>query len=241
MTITIKEIENLLDKQKKSIITEIQSKIEDLSSELNRKLTNLGNRIAVIETVTTELQANSSSHDVLIKQLEEKTDQLYIRNQELETQLEDQINRSLRKTLIVRGIKEDDKEETWQKTEELLADLLQRHLQIAKEDGIKMIDRAHRGGRMSKNGRPIYVKFKAWKDSQQVLNGFTKQRIRNTNMNIKIDQMYSKKLTERRNLAMQERKILVETEQIVSGYINFPAKLMIKKAGTPKYILYKEF
>ena len=46
--------------------------------------------------------------------------------------------------------------------------------------------------------------------------------------------MYGKITTARRNLALKLRKELKEKGQIVSGYIVFPAKLLVKKNTNDK-------
>ena len=54
--------------------------------------------------------------------------------------------------------------------------------------------------------------------------------------------MYSQNVTGRRNLAMVERKKLIENKTIVSGYLAFPAVLMIKKTTSDKkYVSHSVF
>ena len=53
--------------------------------------------------------------------------------------------------------------------------------------------------------------------------------------------MYGPMTTERRRLAMQERKRLKESKDIISGYVDFPAKLMVKVAKDGKYKCHKDF
>ena len=53
--------------------------------------------------------------------------------------------------------------------------------------------------------------------------------------------MVSKAVNERRNAAMLERKKLKTTNKIQSGYLEYPAKLMVKSVGETKYKFFKEF
>ena len=46
---------------------------------------------------------------------------------------------------------------------------------------------------------------------------------------------FSKKLTERRNNAMKERKRLKDNKLIISGYIEYPATLIVKNVGDQGY------
>ena len=52
---------------------------------------------------------------------------------------------------------------------------------------------------------------------------------------------FSKKLTDRRNTAMMERKRLKDGKQIISGYIEYPATLMVKRAGDQEFKVERKF
>ena len=47
--------------------------------------------------------------------------------------------------------------------------------------------------------------------------------------------------TRRRSMALQERKGLKAEGKITSGYIAYPAKLMVKLRGEDQYKLHKDF
>ena len=55
-----------------------------------------------------------------------------------------------------------------------------------------------------------------------------------------ISQMYSKSLTERRNVALKYRTDLKQQDPSIKGYVKFPATLIIKRTGERKYSLEKE-
>ena len=52
---------------------------------------------------------------------------------------------------------------------------------------------------------------------------------------------FSPPVTARRNDAMLERQTLLQRKLITGGYVEYPAKLMVKLAGQAKYTLHKEF
>ena len=116
-----------------------------------------------------------------------------------------QTDRSMRNNLVIRGMKREIKE-SWEDTEKAVINLITRHLKIDQGSTKGMIQRAHRGSgtdRGTKNAN-----FYSWKDCQYVLDGFTKARINNREMKIKVDQMYSKETMARRNEALKERRKL---------------------------------
>ena len=163
--------------------------------------------------------------------------------------MDDQVNRSLRPTLILKGVNEENNE-TWEATEEIVKSIINRHLKVGEEQACDMIERAHRGGSKqsgrsssSKNGpRYIFVKFHSWKDSEMIKSGFADLNAKNRSMAIRVNQMFSKRLTVRRNNAMLKRKQLLESKCISSGYIAYPANLMVKKSPSEKgYKRFMEF
>jgi len=163
-------------------------------------------------------------------------------NINLKNTINNQIDRSMRSNLVIRGLKKDDSDgkETWEKTEVIIGNFLNRHLNIEIEDGRRMIQRAHRG--MGKDRNTVYVNFHSWKDSQFNLENFTKERIKNPNMKIKIDQMYCKDTMQRRNSALIKRKELIQSNNnIIKAHITYPAKLVVKYKNKEKYELFKEF
>ena len=140
--VTLESIKELLKTQKQEIVQEI-------STSLNLELTNIKERIT-----TNENAHNSNTTE--IKQLKEKV-------KTLEDKLDDQKNRSLRNTLIVRGIKESDTEKNWNQTTQIISDILGYHLNIQQRDVINMIERCHRGNKKEDKIRPIFIKFHSGK------------------------------------------------------------------------------
>ena len=58
---------------------------------------------------------------------------------------------------------------------------------------------------------------------------------------IKASSQFSKKVTERRNQAMLERKHLIDKGAIKSGYVEYPATLMVKREGDRSYMIKQKY
>ena len=103
-----------------------------------------------------------------------------------------------------------------------------------------VIDRAHRGGRRNNRSargpRHIYVRFQFSSHVDEFMHAIKKAR-----PSFKLERQFSKPVTERRNLAMLERKKLKSKNEIRSGYIDYPAKLMVKRDGETTYKLHQEY
>ena len=107
---------------------------------------------------------------------------------------------------------------------------------IAKNQAVCIIDsRAH----LHKH-RDINLCLYDWNDVDAILNGFKENGL-NNDKKIFIEQRYGPDTTSRRNKALILRKELKAEKRISSGYVAFPAKLMVKKLGDERYTLYKDF
>ena len=159
-------------------------------------------------------------------------------------ELDDQINRSLRTTLIIKGVNEEPNE-SWEDTENILVKMLARHLSMHDEAQVaEMIERAHRGKKSSTSNGPrhIFARFYSWKDSEYVQSKYLSLNKANPKMKIKVHQMYSKRVTERRNAALLKRRDLMKNKTISNGYISYPATLMVKYSPSEKsYKKHEEF
>ena len=163
---------------------------------------------------------------------------------ELEERVEDRTNRQLRQTLILRGVREQ-REESWNDTKDLVAKVISENTDVSFTTAEKMINRVHRGRPTPNRNqpRPIYMALHRWEDSEYTLESFRDLNIckRST---ITVEYMYCPKTTLRRNSALLKRKQLKEVGVISSGYLQFPARLMVKKAGANRddpYEPYEDF
>jgi len=237
--VTMEKITDLMQKMKTEII-------ETITKNMEEKIKSIETRTSVIEEKVNENYNLFNDRLTFLEPSEttgkESLKNLIEENKQLKLQIDDQINRSTRSTLVFKGLKEEENED-WETSETILTNLFNRHLNIDNKVTKKMIDRAHRGGKRidGKPGRPIFVKFNSWKDSQSVLKGFRELCINNNNMKINVSQVYSKDLTKRRNEAMKKRKELLDKKDIISGFVDYPARLMTKTKTGDRYKLHKSF
>ena len=165
--------------------------------------------------------------------------------------IESRTNRQLRKTLIFRNINETKPDEDYAEVKALLARTISENTSISHDTALNSIDRAHReapkeeGDRQGK--RLIYAAFHSWELSQQVIDELRQRCINDRKFKISAEQMYDPMTSRQRNLAFVKRKELKDQGIIVSGYVSFPARLMVNLPGnvgpTGKkiYKLYKNF
>ena len=162
----------------------------------------------------------------------------------LQHRLEEQTNRACRKTLVFRGVAENDKE-TWEATKNLLADQISDQCDITPENSYKLIERCHRSpARSTDKNKPrnIYACFYDWNDSEFIKDRFHKAVMKNTNNGVYVEQKYGEDTTWRRNQALLARKKLLSAKTIAGGYVAFPAKLMVKyKKEDKKYQMHEDF
>ena len=151
----------------------------------------------------------------------------------LRYRLEDQTNRSCRQTLIIRGIREKPNE-TWKDTKQLLSDTLAKICKLDKAKLPSKIMRAHRGPSVEKEdkkhgARDIHALFFDWNTCQEILSGMIKN---GKGKGVYVEQRYGPDTTTRRSLAKIERRTLLDNETIACGFVDFPARLMVKYKDT---------
>ena len=161
----------------------------------------------------------------------------------------------MRKTLVFRGVNEE-LNENWATTEHKLIEIIKENTTFSPQVADRIIERAHRVKRSFNNNNNsnnnnnnnfrtsapplIFAKFYDWKDAQRILDEFRNNNLRN-NSKIYVDQLYSPLLSARRNEALTLRKELKAEKKIISGYIAYPAILMVKKTGDTKYSKHQSF
>ena len=169
----------------------------------------------------------------------------------IEERIEERTNRQLRKTLVFRGIPEKSSEgaepgqpETWAETEAILAKEIAKHCELPEDVASGLVERAHRSApnpRYKGTGpRPIFAALYDWKKSELCKEKFKEKNIAKA-FSITCDQKCGPLTQMRRNLAMQERKSLKESNAIIAGYVSFPARLMVKEKKDGKYFCIKDF
>ena len=84
------------------------------------------------------------------------------------------------------------------------------------------------------------AKVKSWDTSEELNSAFIKANQSGTTK-VFVSQMYSKRLTIRRNEALKLWLELQEQDLTIHGLVRFPASLKIKRVGERKYSLEKDF
>ena len=163
-----------------------------------------------------------------------------IRNQVREVCAEDLANRSLRKTICIRGIPDDGEEETWDITREVAAKALHEVTNIPETNIANMFERIHRGPKSTKPNVPrkIYAAVYDWNS----IDFLTKElRKHGKQSQIYIDRQFGPDTSYRQNLALTKRKALKQAGTISSGYVKFPAQLFVKYGNALRYVLCEDF
>ena len=104
---------------------------------------------------------------------------------------------------------------------------LREHAAIEAKEVLDRIEAAHRA-------------FLDWRDSEFVKEQFRRNNI-STDSVISCEQKYGPRTTVRRNMALKERRRLKVAGEISSGYVKFPAILMVKDTNDTKYRQLKDF
>ena len=224
-------------------ISELESIVfssKSLVETLNSKTNNLEESVKFLDNRVENIHTSVKSFETKLQDVTETNSILTKKIKVLEARLEDQINRSCRKTLIVKNVPEEVNE-TWEKTKKLVANILNKvcKTNIKPEENI---ERAHRGKKnpILKKPRDIHISLFDWNDADDIISGFKKYGLSNP-QRIFVEQRYGPDTTWRRNQAMILRKQLKEERKISSGYVAYPAKLLVKKFGDDKYSLHKDF
>ena len=189
----------------------------------------MNKRIQSLEAEVAKSKTEDNSSLITVEDLRETNERV-----------EERTNRQLRKTLVFRGIPEQEQEKSWKETENILAKRIADTLDIEIEDAATMIDRCHRGGNPKyyndKNKpRPIFAAMFKWKDCEEIIWEARQKK------SVLVDYKYGPLTTRRRNLALQLRRTLINEGTIVKAHVAYPARLMGKSATDKKYREIKDF
>ena len=246
------DIKQLLEKNLGEINAKyenINTRIDTLQESLDKTLTDIRADITTTSTTATDAQTLANANETKIQEIlvvnEQLKEDVYMLSAGLEKtniQLDDQINRGLRNTLVIKGIPRENKNETWDDTTAILIEEISRKLpNLTKEWFENKIERAHR----STTTKNIIAKFVSWQDSELVktsMISFNKNSKNKGNPAIIISQMFSPALTTRRNLALKERKDFIITNTTNDYILTYPANLLVREKGSKdQFKLYKEY
>ena len=201
-----------------------------------------------VEKVTSDLAKTTVSlneQTVRVDDLQNCIDVQAIQIRTLQQRLENQTNRNSRKSVIIRGIPEEEEEKTWDDTRKVVCETLADVLGQANVDWqviSRKIERVHRG-RPLKEGkrgpRVVHALFYDWNDSEKLKLDFLK--LGRNNQNIFVEQRYGPDTDYRRHKAKEKRKQLIEQGTIEKAYVRYPAKLMVKRPGDRFYSMLEDF
>ena len=139
-----------------------------------------------------------SSQQFDYQSLVERIEALETKNKELTDELEDSKNRSMRKTLVFRNIRQPQQRESWDQTKQTLAnEILNVMPELDKDFIISKIERVHRAkGNNYGTILPVNAKFSDWTFSEQIKFSFIKAaKDKKDEIPITVSQMYSTALT----------------------------------------------
>ena len=230
--------EEVINKHLNPTIEQLQASLDAVSQVAN-------NALKLVEKQAKEI--------VSLKEEIDKLKNVPSNISQLEERIEERTNRQLRKTLVFRGIPEKA-DETWEDTKNLLAKSIQKTLQINEnetsvdmDDALAMVERAHRSAPnphyKGNAPRPIFAAMSWWPDCETIIETYRKKNMSDSSHTTSVDYKYGPMTTKRRSLAFKERKRLKDAGEIVSGYVAYPARLMVKtsKVKGTKYVCHKDF
>ena len=235
---TLNEIRELLNDQKNEIIGTLTAKIDSLEVKLTEQQ-------ELINGHTTQLL----DHETRLKRLEKDLKAVIEKQAKTIAKLDDQVNRSLRNNIVIRGLPGEEKME---ETKSLVAKLFSK-LDNGKPNDKTFemaIERAHRQGDQGDNqdeGKkrdgPRHIVARLY--CSEAVKHYEKQarllRMADPNFHIQVSQQYSDAVTDRRNQAMIKRRELIDAGEINAAFLDYPAKLKVRKDGQKYFKLYQEF
>ena len=249
VTELLKQQEKSLEKQKQELLSEfeklklhflqeIDSKYENFNSEL-QDVKNMADRNAneilrLNQSITTIVGINKDQ----AKQISD-----------LNERVEKRTNRQMRNTLIFKGIpkipsEEKKGQEAWQYTRQALVSAISSHIDDLDETrATRCIERVHRGKPNEHGKQAIYAKIFDWNICEKLKHDFRSINIADNSVKIYCEQMFGPLTSARRNHALSVRKQLKEEGKIYSGFVVYPAKLLVKVTRDPKgsYIEHEDY
>ena len=212
--------------------------VKDIEKKANSVLSLATSNSKVIAENTERISSQQFDYQSLV----EKIEMLETKNKELTDELEESKNRSMRKTLVFKNIRQPQQRESWDQTKQILTnEILNVMPELDKDFVTSKIERAHRVKRNNYGSiLPVIAKFSDWTFSEQVKFSFIKAAAKDKKDEtlIIVSQMYSAALTTHRNNAMIKRKELRKDDHRIQAYVKYLAVLMVKYPGESVYTSY---
>ena len=229
-----KKMENNAKKITEKIIEKMDTKFDELSTRMET----IDRKVEGAETLANQNQNNISDLTSESTAPQEKLVEQAKKIRELQENIEYQVNRNSRDTQVIRGIKKENQEKTWNNTSHVLSSSLCGLFGWNPNQFLSDIKRAHRGDYKNPNP-PINVKFISWKISQAVLDSIIRAN-RSRQTNISASQKYSDKVQKRMNRLLITRREFKSDEEksCWKSYGKYPGVLMVKKPEDRNYSVY---
>ena len=217
-----------IEEQGRAILT-----LKAENSRLQQAIDDLTSRIGNIEIKSAQQ----------VHQPNEMNTKLTEEIEKVKERVEERTNRQLRQTLVIKGVPEQPKE-TWEQTKQLLAHTIAENVQTTYTSAYQLLNRVHRSApsdNPNKRGqRDIYANIYSWDHCTRLVDDFRHLNVRGQS-NIHVEFKYGPLTTNRRIQAMGRRKELKAAGHIISGYVAYPARLMVKATGTTTYRMIEDF
>ena len=203
----------------------IEKKFDNTTKEIYLKLENIEKDTEVSRIKTSK---NSNETKGLNFQISDQNKQISKQSEtksELESEIEELKNRSLRKTLIFKKIKHQANKGT----KKVLIDKISKVLtEASKVEIATNIERAHQvrssetTGKRCNNTPPyLAAKIANWEFSERIKSAFIVEN-QNGNCRVFVSQMYSKSLILRQNQTLKHQYEL-KGDPSIQGYVRYPA------------------
>ena len=200
--------------------------------KLQQTIEDLAERIGNLETAPACSQTHLPETNDILKEIDS-----------VKERLEERTNRQLRQTIVVKGVKEQPKE-TWEITKQLLASTIAENVNTSYSNAYQLLNRVHRGRPTDdphKRGqRDIYANIYSWAHCERLVQDFRSLNVRGQT-NVRIEYKYGPLTTNRRLQAMGRRKEMKTAGSLISGYVAYPARLMVKVTGSTVYKMVEDF
>ena len=125
-------------------LTLLEEKLDTVTKDIHLKLNAVETTVQEASTHAPEIREEIEHLKLRLAELNETVSNQVIMIHQLNTEVEDLKNRSLRKTLVFRNVKKQQSEKTWDDKNFLLANEISKNMQyFSKEEIINNIERAH--------------------------------------------------------------------------------------------------
>ena len=214
----------------------------DTSDANLKSIGNLTTRVAELERRCNEQDKNNAEHKLREQSYKESIEQL-------QTSLDDQINRSMRSNLVFTGLNETEKRGEIS-TRDIVADFIFNKIYDESDTNItlnyvnNLIVRAHRGKYSGERStpRPIFVKFSRDDVAAFLLWKSIEKKVSKNGCSVR--PQHTKPLQERINKALAYRRELFDKKEVTKAFVEYPATLkgILSTSSDPdKYTVIKTF